>query len=425
MLCQKCKKEIPDGSVYCLFCGKKQSGTSTTKKKGKRRKRGNGTGSVYKEAGSRKKPWVAVITLGYDETGKRQSEKLGYYATEKEAVNALESLPQNMIKDNINITLRQLYDLWAPKYYRHLSDKGIEGYKSCWNKWVCPNPNSVKPVRSLSAFDFDSFVQAIVDDGKGIDVCKRTKRLLRYLCRLAVKMNVISTNTAELIDIEKIVKFKNEKDIFTAEELEVLWQHSGDRNVQYILFMVYSGFRISGFLSLDIRNINMEENYMIGGIKTDAGRDRIVPIHPLIKNILSGFMDEAKARAEKLPGDVPHLLVTNKVGKKYDYRNFTERIFLPTLVELHIIPEYRKGKLDENGIKIEERQKPRLTPHCTRHTFASLMDSAGMNKNILARIIGHTDPKTTNKYYIHKQSKELVQAMMDAAKSESNRESNA
>ena len=28
--------------------------------------------------------------------------------TEKEAVNALESLPQNMIKDNINITLRQL-----------------------------------------------------------------------------------------------------------------------------------------------------------------------------------------------------------------------------------------------------------------------------------------------------------------------------
>ena len=53
------------------------------------------------------------------------------------------------------------------------------------------------------------------------------------------------------------------------------------------------------------------------------------------------------------------------------------------------------------------------------------MDSAGMNKNILARIIGHTDPKTTNKYYIHKQSKELVQAMMDAAKSESNRESNA
>lgn len=47
-----------------------------------------------------------------------------------------------------------------------------------------------------------------------------------------------------------------------------------------------------------------------------------------------------------------------------------------------------------------------------------------MDKNILARIIGHTDPKTTNEYYIHKQSQELVQAMMDTAKNESNRESN-
>ena len=412
MLCQKCKKEIPDGATYCLFCGKKQSGTGTDKKKRKRRKRENGTGSVYKLSGSRKRPWVASITSGYDENGKRVGITLGYYSTEKEALNALENLPQNMIKDNINITLRQLYDLWAPKYYRHLTEKGVEGYTSCWNKWVYPHPNSMKAVRSLSAFDFDAIVQAIVDAGKGIDVCKRTKRLLRYLCRLAVKMNVISTNTAELIDIEKIVKSKNEKDIFSSQELEVLWQHADEKNVQYILFMVYSGFRISGFLSLDVRNINMEENYMIGGVKTEAGRNRIVPIHPLIKNILAGFMAEAKERTNKLPENAPHLLIENKAGKKYNYRNFTERIFLPTLVDLHIIPEYRKGKYDENGVKITERQKPRLTPHCTRHTFASLMDSAGMDKDILARIIGHTDPKTTSEYYIHKKSKELVQEML-------------
>ena len=225
-------------------------------------------------------------------------------------------------------------------------------------------------------------------------------------------MNVISSNPAELIDIEHISTGKKEKDIFTSEELDILWKHSDERNVQYILLMVYSGFRISGFLSLDIRNIHLEENYMIGGIKTEAGRDRIVPIYPLIKEILSQFVQEASERTKGLPEDVPHLLIANKAGKQYDYRNFTERIFLPTLVELHIIPEYRKGKLDENGVKIEERQKPRLTPHCTRHTFASLMDSAGMDKEILARIMGHTDYKTTSDYYIHKQSEELVQEMM-------------
>lgn len=425
VLCQKCKKEIPDGAAYCLFCGKKQSNICTDKKKRKKRKRGNGTGSVYKESGSRRKPWVAVITVGYDENGKRQSEKLGYYATEKEAIDALENLPENAVKDNLNITLRQLYNLWYPKYYQHLSPKGIEGYTSCWNKWIFPHTNSLKPIRSLSAFDFDSIIQSIVNAGKGIDVCKRSKRLLCYLCKLAVKMNVIPTNTAELIDIEHTVKSQKERNVFSSQELQILWQHVDNKNVQYILCMIYTGFRISGFLSLDVRNVDIEANYIIGGTKTEAGRNRIVPIHPLIKDILFNFVQEATARTQNMPDNLPHFLIANRVGKKYDYRNFTERIFLPTLVDLHIIPEYRKGKLDENGVLIEKRKEPRLTPHCTRHTFASLMDTAGMDKDILARIMGHTNYKTTSDYYIHKQSQELVQEMMRVIKNESNCESNA
>ncbi|MFR8294836.1 MAG: zinc-ribbon domain-containing protein [Ruminococcus sp.] len=39
MLCKKCRKEIPDGSIYCNYCGKKQE---TTKRKVRRRPRGAG-----------------------------------------------------------------------------------------------------------------------------------------------------------------------------------------------------------------------------------------------------------------------------------------------------------------------------------------------------------------------------------------------
>lgn len=40
MLCKKCRKEIPDGSIYCNYCGKKQE---ATKRKTRRRARGTGT----------------------------------------------------------------------------------------------------------------------------------------------------------------------------------------------------------------------------------------------------------------------------------------------------------------------------------------------------------------------------------------------
>lgn len=55
MQCVKCKKEIPEESVFCLYCGKKQSAEPR-----KAMKRANGMGSVYKLSGRRERPWAAA-----------------------------------------------------------------------------------------------------------------------------------------------------------------------------------------------------------------------------------------------------------------------------------------------------------------------------------------------------------------------------
>ena len=55
MECIKCKKDIPDGSVFCCWCGKQQQ---TPQRKAL--KRANGTGTVYKLQGRRTRPWVAA-----------------------------------------------------------------------------------------------------------------------------------------------------------------------------------------------------------------------------------------------------------------------------------------------------------------------------------------------------------------------------
>ena len=73
--CTKCKAELPDGALFCPMCGKKQTADQR-----KHRKRANGSGTIYKMAGNRSKPYAA----------KRNNIFLGSYKTYKEAQKALE-----------------------------------------------------------------------------------------------------------------------------------------------------------------------------------------------------------------------------------------------------------------------------------------------------------------------------------------------
>lgn len=56
MICIRCGKEISDESVYCMFCGRKQ-----TRAERKNTRSPNGTGTAYK----RGKTWTAMVIKGY------------------------------------------------------------------------------------------------------------------------------------------------------------------------------------------------------------------------------------------------------------------------------------------------------------------------------------------------------------------------
>ena len=81
MNCRKCKKEIPEESSFCLFCGVNQ-----TTPKQKTKSRGNGQGSVYKLPSGLYK---AAVTLGYTLEGKRVVRTKSGFKTKKEALEYL------------------------------------------------------------------------------------------------------------------------------------------------------------------------------------------------------------------------------------------------------------------------------------------------------------------------------------------------
>ena len=103
MQCKKCRTELPEGSVFCLKCGAKQTGTQRPKS------RGNGQGSVYQLPN---KTWIAVCTVGYDvdaqgKKHRRTRSKAGF-KTKREAVAYLPTLAYQP-RQRASMTFQALY----------------------------------------------------------------------------------------------------------------------------------------------------------------------------------------------------------------------------------------------------------------------------------------------------------------------------
>lgn len=150
--------------------------------------------------------------------------------------------------------------------------------------------------------------------------------------------------------------------------------------------MIYMRFRLEEMLLLRPDSLHLDEGYIVGGIKTEAGTNRVVPFPPNIpeiKGFFRNWLSEAVSEEPLFP-------MTAK--------QFRHTYFYQPLSELGMIDgQLRK----ETGNSWVFPDKHHLTPHSTRHTFASLSASAGMRPEELQKIIGHADYATTADIYIH------------------------
>lgn len=152
---------------------------------------------------------------------------------------------------------------------------------------------------------------------------------------------------------------------FSDGELEMLWGHSDSDVVRFLLVMCYSGYRISAYETMEV---NLEEGYFRGGVKTASSKDRVVPIHSAIAGIVKDFM-------RKYGKPIP-------MGKGRFRKAMAEE-----LASIGIAPH---------------------TPHDCRHTFSRLCEAYGVREADRKRMMGHSfGSDITNGVYGHRTLEEL------------------
>lgn len=223
-----------------------------------------------------------------------------------------------------------------------------------------------KPFEDLKATNLQEFI----DNQKGLKKgsLKAILVLFNQMYKYAIYAEIVSENKSKFVKINKDDDTEHGT-AFSEQELKALWQNSANIDVQLILIMCYSGWRIGELENLEV---NLDKRFFQGGSKTKAGKDRIVPIHPCIYNFVKSRIDTDGT-----------LLNVNKVT----YRMFR---FYPILEKLGIVGS------------------PKHTPHDCRHTFSALCEKYGVRENDRKRMLGHSfGNDVTNAVYGHRTLEEL------------------
>ena len=365
MECRKCKKEIPEESVFCNYCGAKQEATT------KKRRRGNGEGTVYQ----RGKTWEARYIAGWwvDDQNRLHPHvrTKGGFKTKREALDYIPELKKGVtLNPDLNITFQQLYERFIAGHEEKVSESTLTCYRSAFKHF--------KPIWGMVFRDLGT------DDLQDcVDRCERGRRtketmkvLGNCLYKYAASRKIVMHNYAQYIFVGK--DKKGTYPAFTTQQVEQIKNAIGRiPYAEYVYCMIYTGFRPNEMLSLkrDAYHKDGDFEYLVGGFKTEAGTNRKVTISPKIKPYIYQLILKAD----------PYIFPKPEGGLMTD-DCFRDRVFYPLLAALNIQP-------------IPTKERPaELVPYSCRHTFANLMKNVSGSDTDKSALMGHTDIAMT-KYY--------------------------
>lgn len=307
-------------------------------------KRANGTGTICKLAGNRRRPYAVKITTGYTETGKLQYKYLSYHRTRTEAEKAL----NRYVEDPFTLskyTLKELYEEYIQIQEKNKADSTIRNHNAAFSH--------MKPLWDIKMTDIDR--QELQKFYANLDVTPsiigNIRRTMKSLIKYAIKLDIMPLSMLDVhnvLDLEATKEgVKHEHTLITKEERAALWKHTDDDFVRVILFYIYTGLRYSELYNLLPEDLH-EDHLIIRQAKTEAGK-REVPIAEFVKKLLP------------LP-EIPCYSIFNE--------SFHD-----------VLPDHK--------------------PHDTRHTFVTMLSENGTDQRVIQSIVGHARKKNVTEIYTH------------------------
>lgn len=396
--CPECELQVSDKATFCPHCGYPiQPDIKPRKprnKNNKRKRLPNGFGQISEiKNRNLRNPFRAMVTVGKTSTGRPICKPLkpeSYFPTYNDAYAALVEYNKNPYDLKPDVTVKELYEKWTAEYFKNATDNYIRTVNSAWAYCSSIYDMRAKDIRSrhIKGCMEEGFRIETRGKKKGEKVYatpgtkSRIKSLFNNMLDYALEYEIVPMNYARTFELSgdvivEIEKNKKKHFPFDNKEMELLWKNVDDvKFTDWIIIQCYMGWRPQELATLRLDEINLEKWYMQAGMKTEAGKQRIVPIHSKIKELVKRNYDFALSiNSDYLFNDKGQ---THSGSWSVTYDKYASR-FEKVVKQLNLNSEHR--------------------PHDPRTTFVTMGKKSGMDEYALKEMIGHTIQDITESTY--------------------------
>lgn len=289
-----------------------------------------------------------------------------------------------------DIRIGELYERWTAQYFKDTTSSSHRTITAAWCYCSSVYDMRAKDLRARH-------IKGCMEEGYRIETTgknkgkkiyasastkSRIKSIFNLMLDYALEYEIVDKNYARTFNLSAdVIKEASEAKIphinFTDEEMDALWANLGKvKFVDWVLIQCYMGWRPQELATLRLDEINIEKWYMCAGIKTDAGKQRIVPIHTKIRDLV-----------------IKNIEFANEIGSEY---------LLNDKGQTHAGSwkiTYDKYKYRFEFVRDALHLNPRHRPHDPRMTFITNAKKVGMDEYAIKEMVGHSIKDITESVY--------------------------
>lgn len=393
-------------------------------------RRGNNEGSISKRPDGR---WIAQVTLGYDEDGKR-IRRTFYGATRSEVAVKMTTEINNGLKGGHasvqNDPLETLMTEWLLTFKQAVvTPRTFERCLNTSKKHIFPAIGKMR-LQEITAPVLQRLYNTMSMQNYALASVKKVKFLLNQFFDYAVESGFVEYNPSSKTKLQARERKTVTDDEYKAIPIEVRQRFLDVLEKSPILKPIcitsmFAGLRIGEVLALKWRNIDFDNCYIrvenaitqvpqfdkhgktigrktvISDTKTVASV-REVPMPDVLVDALKEWRDRQslqeikKDQSRTADSDIVFSTNDGELRTYWGTRAMFNRLM-------------KDNGLSEYGIHF----------HSLRHTFSSMLFEAGVNPKVIQMLLGHKDVTTTIKTYNSVDRSYFKQAMTVLNKSSS------